>query len=135
MRPSRARWQSAGVRRWPLLLLAAVTACAGEGRCPQIGCVSALTVELPPEAASARACVGEVCTDAVREGQLEVPLSRRDEGSSVDLVVELVDPAGTSTTFRGDVPVQRARPNGEGCPPVCVTGKARVDPARGGIVA
>ena len=122
------------MRPWPLLLLAVVTACGGDGRCPQIGCVSALTVRVPPDATSARACVGDVCTDAVRAGQLEVPLGRRAEGSSVRLVVDVVDAAGTSTTYEGDVPVQRTRQNGPNCPPECVTGSATVDPASGGLV-
>lgn len=122
------------MRRWPLLLLALVTACGGDGRCPQIGCVSALVVQVPPDAASARACVGEVCTDAVRDGQLEVPLGRRAEGSSVALVVDVVDAGGGSTTYQGDVPVRRRRPNGPNCPPECVTGSATVDPTSGGLV-
>ena len=123
------------MRRWPLLLLALVTACGGEGRCPQIGCVSALVVQLPPDAASARACVGDLCTEEVRDGELELPLSRRDEGSSVVLAVDVVDAAGATTRYTGDVPVQRTRPNGENCPPECVNGVARVDPATGGLVA
>ena len=123
------------MRHWPLLLLVLVTACAGAGRCPQVGCVSSLAVQVPTEATQVRACVGDVCTDVVREGQVDVPLSRRDDGDTVPLVVELVDAAGTAMTYRADVPVQRTRPNGRTCPPVCVNGSARVDPAAGGIVA
>ena len=123
------------MRHWPLLLLALVTACGGAGRCPQTGCVSSLVVQVPADAPSVRACVGDVCADAVRDGQVEVPLSRRNAGDSVALVVEVTDAAGTATTYRGDVPVQRKRPNGRTCPPECVSGSARVDLVSGEIVA
>ena len=119
------------MRRWPLLLLSAVAACGGDGRCPLIGCVSQLTVQLPAGTTSARACVGEVCATEVSGGVLQVPLSRRGEGSSVEVVVELGDGGATVT---GVVPVQFTRPNGDSCPPVCVTGTARVDTATQRVV-
>jgi hypothetical protein len=121
------------VRVWPLLLLAAVAACGGDGDCPLIGCVSQLTVQLPPGAVSGRACVAEVCTTEVVDGVLQVPLSRRTEGNSVDVLVEVVDGSGATSTVTGDAAVRRTRPNGEGCPQVCVNGAVRLDGA-GGLV-
>lgn len=118
------------MRRWSLLLLAVVTACGGDGACPQIGCVSQLTVELPPEAVSARACAAGVCTTEVVDGALQVPLSRRGDASAVEVTVELVDAAGTPTTVTGSAPVRLTRPNGDACPPVCINGSVRVDAAQ-----
>ena len=121
--------------RWSLLVVLAVAACGGNGECPLIGCVSQLTVQLPAGAASARACVDEVCSSDVVDGVLQVPLGRRGEGSTVPLSVEVTDAAGTTTTVSGDAAVRRNRPNGPGCPPVCVVGTVRVDPATGSLVA
>lgn len=115
------------MRRWPLLLLSAVAACGGDGRCPLIGCVSQLTVQLPAGISSARACVGDVCSTEVSGGVLVVPLSRLGEGGAVDVTVELVAAGGAASTVAGTVPVQITRPNGDSCPPVCVNGTARVD--------
>ncbi len=122
------------MRLWTLLLLTAVTACGGDGRCPQIGCVSALTVQLPAGTSSARACVAEVCSDVVTDGEVQVPLSRRGDATSVAVTVELTDAAGVSTTLEGQAPVQLSRPNGAGCPPVCINGEVRVDLASSSLV-
>jgi hypothetical protein len=121
------------VRRWPLLLLAALTACAGDGGCPLVGCVSQLTVELPPSAVSAQACVGDVCSSEVVDGVLQVPLSRRAEGASVALTVDAVDAAGDVTAAAGDVAVQRRSPGDADCPDMCVVGAVRLG-ASGALV-
>ena len=115
------------MRRWPLLLLAAVSACGGGGECPLVGCISQLTVELPDSAVSARACVDDVCSSEIVDGVMQVPLGRRAEGAAVPLSLELTDAAGATSQVSGDAAVQRNRPNGEGCPPVCVVGSVRVD--------
>jgi hypothetical protein len=115
------------VRRWPLLLLAALTACVGDGGCPLVGCVSQLSVQLPPSAVSARACVDEVCSSQVVDGVVQVPLSRRAEGTSVALTVEAVDAAGEVTTAGGDVAVQRRSPGDTDCPDMCVVGAVRLE--------
>jgi len=109
------------------LLLLAVVACGGDAQCPLIGCVSQLTVQLPADAASARACVEQICSSDVVEGVLQVPLGRRAEGTTVPLTVELTAADGTGSQVSGDAAVQRNRPNGEGCPPVCVVGSVRID--------
>lgn len=115
------------MRRWPLLLLAALTACVGDGGCPLVGCVSQLTVQLPPSAVSARACVDEVCSSEVVDGVMQVPLSRRAEGTTVPLTVESVDAAGGVSTAGGDVAVQRRSPGDADCPDMCVVGAVRVE--------
>jgi hypothetical protein len=90
---------------------------------------------LPPGAVSARACVEDVCSSAVVDGVVRVPLARRAEGTTVPLTVELVDAAGDTSVITGDAAVQRNRPNGEGCPPVCVVGTVRVDPLTGAVTS
>ena len=121
--------------RWSLLVVLAVAACGGSAECPLIGCVSQLTVQLPAGAAAARACVQEVCSSEVVDGVVQVPLGRRGEDSTVPLSVEVTDAAGATTTVTGDAAVERNRPNGEGCPPVCVVGAVRVDVVSGSLVA
>ena len=113
--------------RWSLLLLLAVAACGGDPECPLIGCVSQLTVEVPADAAAVRACVAELCSSELVDGRVLVPLGRRAEGSSVDVTIEITDAAGGVSQVSGDAAVQRNRPNGEGCPPVCVVGRVGVD--------
>ena len=115
------------MRRWSLLLLAAVTACGGGGECPLVGCISQLSVELPESAVSARACVDDICSSEIVDGVVQVPLGRRAEGATVPLALELTDAAGATSQVSGAAEVQRNRPNGEGCPPVCVVGSVRVD--------
>lgn len=117
------------MRRWPLLLLAALTACVGDGGCPLAGCVSQLTVQVPPSAVSARACVGDVCSSELVDGALQVPLSRRAEGASVVVAVEAVDAAGARTVAEGEVPVQRRSPGDADCPDMCVVGAVRLEPS------
>jgi len=119
--------------RWHrLALLLALTGCGGAGACPQIGCVSQLVVRLPAGVAAAQACVATVCTSEVVDGQLLVPLGRRAAGDSAAVTVTV---PGTATAYAGTVPLLRTRPNGAACPPVCVTGTARLDVAAGRVVA
>jgi len=106
-------------------LLLALTGCAGGPTCALVGCVSQLTVRLPAGTTSGTACVAGVCTSEVVEGALLVPLSRRTEGSSVQVTVTL----GT-TRYEGEVALTRTRPNGESCPPVCVNGQALLEQGR-----
>jgi hypothetical protein len=109
--------------RWHrLVVLLALAGCAGGGECSLVGCVSQLTVALPPGVTQAQACVADVCTSQVRDGTLLVPLGRRAEGDTAAVTVAL---AGRS--YEGEVALSRSRPNGESCPPVCVTGSAYVD--------
>jgi hypothetical protein len=110
--------------RWHrLALLLALTGCSSAGTCPQIGCVSQLVVSLPAGVTAAEACVAGVCTSEVVEGELLVPLGRRAEGDSAELTVTL--PGAAAIT--GVVPLQRTRPNGASCPPVCVNGAVELD--------
>ena len=97
--------------------------------CPLVGCSSQLTVRLPAGVTAAQACVEGVCTTSVVDGALLVPLGRRGEGVTARVTVTV----GTET-YEGVVPLTRTRPNGEGCPPVCVNGEAEVDPASGRVV-
>ena len=69
----------------------------------------------------------DVCSSDLVDGKVQVPLGRRAEGASMPLTVELTDADGTVFEVSGDAAVQRNRPNGEGCPPVCVVGAVRVD--------
>ena len=118
--------------RWHrLALLLALTGCAGGPGCTLIGCVSQLTVRLPPGTAAGTACVAGVCTSRVVDGRLLVPLSRRAEADVAAVTVTL---AG-GRRYEGEVPVVRTRPNGAGCPPVCVNGSAEVDVAGRRVVA
>ncbi len=118
--------------RWHRLsLLLALTGCAGGPSCPLIGCSSELTVRVPAEVTSARACVAGVCTSRISDGALEVPLGRRAEGSTVRVSVTL---PGRAAPYEGDVAVVRTQPNGANCPPVCVNGTAQVDVAGGRVV-
>ena len=112
-------------------LLLALTGCSSAGTCPQIGCVSQLTLRLPAGVSSAQACVAGVCTAEVVAGTLLVPLGRRAEGEVAAVTVTLADGA----VIDGEVPLTRTRPNGAGCPPVCVNGLAELDPATERIVA
>jgi hypothetical protein len=114
--------------RWVLLL--ALAGCGGEVACPLIGCVSQLTVRLPAGVTSATACVEGVCTSAVVDGSMQVPLGRRTEGTSAAVTVTLPG----APAYEGTVPLTRTRPNGPNCPPDCVNGEASVDLDRGRVV-
>ena len=117
--------------RWHrFALLLALTGCAGGPTCSLVGCVSQLTVRLPSGVTSGEACVAGVCTSEVVGGALLVPLGRRAEGETAQVTVT----AG-GTSYDGVVPLTRSRPNGESCPPVCVTGDAVLDTASGRVVA
>ena len=117
--------------RWHrLALLLALTGCAGGPDCALIGCVSQLTVRLPPGTTAGTACVAGVCTSSVVDGELRVPLSRRAEGDTADVTVTL---AGAQP-YEGRVPLLRTRPNGPRCPPVCVNGTAEIDVVTGRVV-
>ena len=119
--------------RWHrFALLLALAGCTGDPGCTLIGCASQLVVQLPPGTPSGQACVGGVCTTTVVDGELRVPLGRRAEGSTAVVTVTL---PGRPAAYEGEVPLTRTRPNGESCPPVCVNGTARVDPASGQVVA
>ena len=118
------RWHRVAV----LLLL---TGCVGGPQCSLIGCASQLTVRLPAGVTQGQACVEGVCTSQVVDGTLLVPLSRRAEGDTAKVVVML---PGTRAPYEGEIPLTRTRPNGEGCPPVCVNGEAVVVPADGRVV-
>ena len=121
------------VIRWHrFALLLALAGCTGDPGCSLIGCVSQLVVQLPPGTAAGQACVGGVCTSEVVDGELRVPLGRRADGSTAVVTVTL---PGQPTAYEGEVPLTRSRPNGPRCPPVCVTGTARVDTAGGQVVA
>ena len=111
--------------RWHrLAVLLALTGCGAGSECTLVGCVSALTVQLPQGVTTGEACVQEICSSTVVEGVLQVPLGRRADGDTAQVTVTL---GGTSTVLTGEVPLTRSRPNGPSCPPVCVTGQAVVD--------
>ena len=119
--------------RWHrFALLLALTGCASGGACPQIGCVSELVLRLPSGVTAAEACVAGVCTSEVVDGALAVPLGRRAEGTTAAVTVVI---PGNSTTYEGEVPLERTRPNGANCPPVCVSGQAELDLAGERVVA
>jgi hypothetical protein len=118
--------------RWHrLALLMALAGCTGDPGCTLIGCVSQLVVQLPPGTTSGQACVAGVCTSEVVSGELRVPLGRRADGQTAVVTVTL---PGRPAAYEGEVPLTRTRPNGATCPPVCVNGTARVDPASGQVV-
>ncbi len=113
--------------RWHrLALLLALAGCTGDPGCTLIGCVSQLTVRLPAGTTSGTACVQGVCTSAVVDGELRVPLGRRAEGNTAVVTVTL---PSRPTPYEGEVELTRTRPNGGTCPPVCVNGTAEVDVA------
>ncbi len=119
--------------RWHrLALLLALTGCTGDPACTLVGCVSQLVVQLPAGTTAGQACVAEVCTSEVVDGELRVPLGRRADGDTAVVTVTL---PGRPAAYEGEVPLTRTRPNGPSCPPECVTGTARVDPASGRVVA
>ena len=118
--------------RWHrLALLLALTDCGGAGACPQVGCVSQLVLQLPTGVTAAEACVAEVCSSEVVDGVLLVPLGRRADGSTAAVSVTV---PGWPTAYVGTVPLNRTRPNGAACPPVCVTGAAALDVAGSRVV-
>ncbi len=108
-----------------LLLVLALAGCAGGPTCSLVGCASQLTVRLPAGTTAGTACVAAVCTSEVVDGALLVPLGRRADGDTAQVTVTL-----GSTTYEGEVALQRTRPNGEACPPVCVNGEARLEQGR-----
>jgi len=117
--------------RWHRLGLLLALAGCGVGDCAQIGCVSALTVQLPSGVSSGEACVEDVCSTAVTDGALQVPLGRRVDGDTARVTLTL---GGNSTLLEGEVPLNRSRPNGRSCPPVCVSGQAVVDLEAGRVL-
>jgi hypothetical protein len=123
--------QDPGMRWHRLALLLALAGCTGDPGCSLIGCVSQLVVQLPAGTTSGQACVGGVCTTTVVDGELRVPLARGAEGDTAVVTVTLPG----RPAYEGEVPVTRTRPNGRSCPPECVNGTARVDPASGRVVA
>ena len=107
--------------RWHRLgLLLALTACGTGPECT-VGCVSALTVRLPAGVTAGEACVEGVCTTAVTDGALRVPLGRRADGDTAEVVLTL---GGSSTVLRGEVPLTRSRAEDRSCAQECVTGEA-----------
>ena len=119
--------------RWHrFALLLALAGCTGDPGCTLIGCVSQLTVRLPAGTTQGTACVQGVCTEAVVDGELRVPLGRRAEGDTARVTVTL---PGRATPYEGEVELTRTRPNGANCPPVCVNGTAQVDVAGQRVVA
>ena len=119
--------------RWHrLALLLALAGCGGDPGCTLIGCASELVVRLPAGVSEGRACVAGVCTEAVVDGALRVPLGRRADGDTAQVTVTL---PGRAQAYEGEVALQRTRPNGPSCPPVCVNGTAAVDVAAGRVVA
>ena len=116
--PGSARWHR-------LALVCALAGCAGGSTCPLVGCVSQLTVRLPPGTTSGTACVAGVCTSEVVGGALLVPLGRGAEGDAAQVTVTL-----GAQEYVGEVALTRTRPNGEGCPPVCVNGQAVLEQGR-----
>lgn len=112
-----------------LLLLFALTGCAGGQQCTLIGCASLLTVTVPASVTQAKACVDGVCTTTVNDGTLQVPLSRKSDETAAALTVSFGGKA-----YEGSVPLTRSTPNGADCGPVCVSGAARVDIATGRVV-
>ncbi len=118
--------------RWHrLALLVALAGCTGDPGCTLIGCVSQLVVQLPPGTTSGSACVNGVCATEVVDGELRVPLGRGTPGQTALVTVTLPG----APAYEGEVPLTRSRPNGGTCPPVCVNGTARIDPASGQVVA
>lgn len=119
--------------RWHrLALLLALAGCTSDPGCTLIGCVSQLTVRLPAGTTAGTACVEGVCTSEVVGGELRVPLSRRAEGQTAAVTVTV---AGRAQPYEGVVPLERTRPNGPRCPPVCVNGTATLDVEGGRVVA
>ena len=119
--------------RWHrLALLLALAGCTGDPGCSLVGCISQLVVQLPAGTVAGQACVADVCTTTVVDGELRVPLGRRADGDTAVVTVTL---PGQPTAYEGEVPLTRTRPNGPSCPPVCVNGTARVDAATGQVVA
>ena len=110
-------------------LLLALTGCAGGNDCTLVGCASQLSLRVPASVTEAQACVEDVCTSAVEGGVLSVPLARRGDSGTADVVVTVA-----GATYRGTVPLQRTFPNGDACPPVCVTGSAVLDLGVGRVV-
>ncbi len=118
--------------RWRrLTVLLALAGCGTAQECPLIGCLSELAVRLPAGVTAAQGCVEGVCSTEVREGSLVIPLGRKSDGTTAQVTVRLTD----GTSYAGEVPVMRTSPNGPSCPPDCVNGTARVDPATGMVVA
>ena len=120
------RWHRLSV----LLLLAG---CATAQECPLIGCVSELAVRLPAGVTAAEGCVEGVCSTEVRDGSLVIPLGRKSDGTTAQVTVTVT--GATPTSYAGEVRLTRTRPNGPRCPPDCVNGTARLDPAAGTVVA
>ena len=120
--------------RWHrLTVLLALAGCATAQECPLIGCVSELAIQLPAGVTAAQGCVEGVCATEVRDGRLVIPLGRKSDGTTAQVTVTLTGAAPTS--YAGEVPLTRTRPNGPSCPPDCVSGTARLDPVTGTVVA
>ncbi len=118
--------------RWRrLTALLALAGCGTAQECPLVGCVSELAVRLPAGVTAAQGCVEGACSSEVRDGSLVIPLGRKSDGTTAQVTVQLTD----GTSYAGEVALTRTRPNGPNCPPDCVSGTARVDPATGTVVA
>lgn len=123
------------MRWYRVAALAALVGCGTSGpTCSLIGCESLLRLALPPGVSSAQACADGVCSEAVVDGVLQLPLSRKTASSTVAVTVTTTGTDGTTTSYAGEVTPVRTRAAGPDCPVLCVNASARLDPAARTVV-
>lgn len=116
-----------GARRQLIVsILAAVLSACG---CTTAGCGGDIRIDVEDiaewvgtESFVARLCAGESCEEIRFDGFEDPPLmlvaSGRDDDSTIDMELTVTMDHGTHTA-RGTIALERHRPNGRFCPPVC----------------
>lgn len=120
------------VKTLSILSIIFMTSCQSQNAnriCTQIGCTNNLTVQLKGNVASTFKLVvksngqevaSKDCNENIQCGS--VVMFNDYNTANKNIAVEYTPTGGTTKTQNFTVDFKESRPNGEGCPPVCIAG-------------